>query len=102
MLGGGFIGQMYETNKKNLEILKRNKKQFFKIGKVANKEIKETVAVNTLTSEERKALLQETKNQSLRELRKRLLLLTISIILALIILSTFYFFVADHIIDFIR
>jgi len=103
MFGGGFIGQMMETTKKNRELLGKSKKEPFKKSdyKEGDAAIK-LVDTKQLSDTERLNLIQQLKIQARKEQKKKVRILLISTcvtVLIFYILSTTLF---SGIIEFLK
>ncbi len=101
MLGGGFIGQMHQTNKQNREMLKKEKrKPFEKASKVANADGEVSKDKRNLTDQERGDLINGVKLEARKERRKKQLILMVSVVLTALILGWLYWKFAGGFVQF--
>lgn len=102
MLGGGFIGQMHETNKQNRALLEQNKRKPFehKEYNAGGEEI--LTETKNMSPEERSSWLQEIKQNNKRETKRALLILIISTILAAVLMYCIYAMIGEDIMAFLQ
>lgn len=103
MLGGGFLGQMNQTNKQNREMLKKEKRKAF--DKTDNR-IKSGAEVlidsKQLTDAEREILIRTIRLEVKKDERKKLVVLIISFTATCLILGLAYWLFADRLIEFLK
>ena len=89
MLGGGFIGQMHETNKQNRDILKKNKRKPFEKQDYLSNSSAPLIDSMKLSEEERVLLITKIKRENRRENRIHLLIVIASILILCFLLYLF-------------
>jgi hypothetical protein len=100
MFGGGFIGQMHQTNKQNREMLKKEKRKPFDKKDNIGRENEILIDDKKLTDQERETLIRAIKLESKKGERKKLLVLLISLVLTVVLLGLIYWTLADRFIEF--
>jgi hypothetical protein len=99
--GGGFVGQMHQTNKHNRETLKSNKrKPFDKQGYTSNPS-KPILDEKKLTESERVIFLAKLKKEKRQEDIKILIALIVSISIVSILIYFFGSGLKDKVMDFL-
>lgn len=102
MLGGGFIGQMHETNKQNRALLKQNKRKPFEHQEY-NAGCEEILTdTKNMSPEERSSLLQEIKHNNKREIKRVLLILITATLLTAVLMYGIYAMIGEDIMAFLQ
>jgi hypothetical protein len=84
MMGGGFLGQMHETMKKNRDLVRdslgKTKRKAFDNGEYATLDGKKVLDTGkTLTETERQELISQIQADQRRETKRKILILVITV-----------------------
>jgi hypothetical protein len=103
MIGGGFIGQMHQTNKQNMDLLKKEKHKPFDKEEIFKKYRRESLIDDkTLSDAERDDLVHRLQLEEKRELKKKIVILFLSLVGTILLIGLFYITIAYRIIEFTK
>jgi hypothetical protein len=98
MLGGGFMGQMHQTNKQNREMLGKEKRKPFDKKNTSEKRTTDGSLEDIPFSEqERLSILEKLKTQEAEERRKKVLILIVSLVITVALFAFLFLRYADSI-----
>jgi hypothetical protein len=103
MLGGGFIGQMHQTNKHNREMLRKEKrKPFDKNENLGSRNSEILVDNKKLSDEERQILVSGIESERKKEKQRNVLILLLSTVLTLLLFGFLYWMFASRLVEFLK